>query len=105
MPADCRPSPPCAEDVFGLALRAFGPTLRAAAKLWRLDCAHAAPGGGAGRRPVKTGAGRSAKSVFAVQPDQLALNPDPVRRQDADFIGGIGGLERNRGAAAAETLQ
>ena len=44
------------------------------------------------------------RSVFAVEPDQLALDPDPVRRQDADLIGGIGGLERDRGAAAAEAL-
>src|SRR4051812_32587354 len=44
-------------------------------------------------------------SILPIQPDQLALNPHPVRRQDADFIGGVGGLQRDRGAAAAEALQ
>src|SRR3954469_8588761 len=44
-------------------------------------------------------------SVLAVQPDQLALNFHAVRRQDAPFIGRVGGLERDRGAAAAEALQ
>src|SRR5216684_8540022 len=45
------------------------------------------------------------KSVLPVKPDQLALNLDPVRRQDADFIGSVGRLQRDRGAAAAEPLQ
>src|SRR5258708_39152400 len=44
-------------------------------------------------------------SILAVKPDQLALNPDPVRRQDADFVGGVGGLDANRGAPAAKPLQ
>src|SRR5713101_5916864 len=44
-------------------------------------------------------------SVPPIKPDQLALDLDPVGRQDADFIGGIGRLQRNRGAAAAEALQ
>src|SRR6266478_8948251 len=44
-------------------------------------------------------------SVLPIKPDQLALDLDPVGRQDADFIGGIGRLQRNRGAAAAEALQ
>jgi hypothetical protein len=34
-------------------------------------------------------------SVLPVQADQFALNPDPVRRQDADFVGGVGGLQRD----------
>src|SRR5713101_3694811 len=46
-----------------------------------------------------------ARSILPVKPDQLALNLDPVRRQDADFIGGVGGLQRDRGAAAAEALE
>ena len=29
----------------------------------------------------------------------------PGRRQDADLVGGVGGFERDRGAAAAEALQ
>jgi len=45
-----------------------------------------------------------ARSVLPVKPDQLALNLHPVRRQDADFIGRIGRLERNRSAAAAEAF-
>src|SRR6185436_20902990 len=51
------------------------------------------------RGPQKT------RSIFPVQRDQLALNPDPVRRQNADFVGGVCRLERDRGAAAAEALQ
>src|SRR5438876_5061409 len=43
-------------------------------------------------------------SVLPIKPDQLALDLDPVGRQDADFIGGVGRLQRNRGAAAAEAL-
>src|SRR3982074_2998762 len=46
-----------------------------------------------------------ARSILPVKPDQLALNLDPVRRQDADFIGGVGGFQRDRGAAAAEAFQ
>jgi hypothetical protein len=45
-----------------------------------------------------------ARSVLPVKPDQLALNLHPVRRQDADFVGRIGRLERNRCAAAAEAF-
>ena len=41
-------------------------------------------------------------SIFPVQPDQLALNLDPVRRQDTDFIRRVGWFQRNRCATAAE---
>src|SRR5258705_11642417 len=47
---------------------------------------------------------RRARSILPVKPDQFALNLDPVRRQDADFIGGVGRLQRDRGAAAAEAF-
>src|SRR5207248_10487283 len=55
--------------------------------------------------PDRLGGRRHEKSILPVQPNQLALNPDPVRRQDADFVGRVSGLQRDRGAAAAETLQ
>ena len=48
-----------------------------------------AKGRGGDRVAVMPANGRS---VFAIQPDQLALNPDPVRRQDADLVGGVGRL-------------
>ena len=35
------------------------------------------------------------RSVSPVQPDQLALNPHAVGRQDADFVGCIGWLQRD----------
>src|SRR5262249_13735078 len=43
--------------------------------------------------------------IASEQPDQLALDAHAVGREDSDLIGGIGGLERNRGTAAAETLE
>ena len=39
------------------------------------------------------------------QPHQLALNAHAVGRQDAYLISGVGGFQRNRGAAPPETLQ
>src|SRR5262249_23114553 len=45
------------------------------------------------------------RSVFAIEPDQLALNLDPIRRQDTHLVGGVGRFQGDRGAAAAETLQ
>jgi hypothetical protein len=39
------------------------------------------------------------------QPNQLALDAHTVGRQDAHLVGGVGGLECDRGAAAAEALQ
>src|SRR5689334_8653226 len=45
------------------------------------------------------------RSILAVQADQLALNLDPVRRQDANLVGRVGRLERDRGAAPAEAFQ
>src|SRR5882757_9621863 len=47
---------------------------------------------------------RRARSILPVKPDQFALNLDPVRRQDADFIGGVGRLQCDRGASAAEAF-
>src|SRR5882757_724906 len=56
--------------------------------------------------PAYRGAsGPITRSVFAIEPDQLALDPHPVRRQDAYFVGGVGRLERDRCTAAAEALQ
>ena len=43
--------------------------------------------------------------VAPEQSDQLALNAHPVGRQDAHLVGGIGRLERDRGAAAAEAFE
>ena len=60
------------------------------------------------RRDTAAGRSRSKRlsgSVPTEQPDQLALNAHAVGRQDAHFISGIGGLERDRGAAAPEALQ
>src|SRR5215472_13118072 len=44
-------------------------------------------------------------SVPSKETDQLALNANTVRRQDSDFVRGIGGLQSNRGAATPETLE
>src|SRR5262245_30279188 len=55
----------------------------------------------AGARPGS----RRLRSISPEQPVQFALDAYPVRRQDAYLVGGVGGLERDRGAAAAEALQ
>src|SRR5882757_8529875 len=47
---------------------------------------------------------RLACSVFPVKPDQLALNLHPVGRQDPHLIGGVGGFQRDRCAAATEAF-
>src|SRR5712691_12219900 len=39
------------------------------------------------------------------QPHQLALNLHAIWRQDAHLVAGVGGLERDRGAASAEALE
>src|ERR1700720_4147621 len=57
------------------------------------------------RRQSPGGASPPEASVLPVQPDQLALNLDPVRWQDADLVGGVGWLQGDRGTAAAEALQ
>jgi hypothetical protein len=44
-------------------------------------------------------------SVAADEADQLALDLDPVGAEDAGLIGRVGGLQRNRIALAAQTLQ
>src|SRR5215472_8869328 len=49
--------------------------------------------------------GRGLRLVASEQSDQLALDAHAVGREDSDLVGGIGGLERNRGTAAAETLE
>src|SRR5262245_30553822 len=51
--------------------------------------------------PRAARSGRDAKSILPVQPDQLALDAHAVGRQDANFVSGIGGLERDGGATAA----
>src|SRR6266571_4564021 len=48
---------------------------------------------------------RVASSISPEQPDQLALNLHAIWRQDAHLVAGVGGLERDRGAAAAEALE
>src|SRR6516164_6550157 len=48
---------------------------------------------------------RMTTSIPAEQADQLALDAHPVGRQDAYLVSGIRGLERDRCAAAAETLE
>src|SRR2546422_3968339 len=63
----------------------------------RLELKKKAPAKAPGRSALSM-AGRwmaGARLVLPVQPDQLALNPDPVRRQDADLVGGVGGLQRD----------
>ena len=45
------------------------------------------------------------RSVATHQPDQPALDLDLMRAEDPDLEGGIGGLERDRGAAPAQPLQ
>src|SRR5690349_23167870 len=44
-------------------------------------------------------------SIPPEQADQLALDAHAVGGKDAHLIGGIGWLERDRGTAAAETLE
>src|SRR6516164_6685903 len=53
--------------------------------------------------PLRASAGL--RLIASEQPDQLALDAYAVGREDSDLVGGIGGLERNRGTAAAETLE
>ncbi len=43
--------------------------------------------------------------LLAEQPDEAALHLHPVGREDAGFVGRIGGFERHGIALAAEALQ
>src|SRR5262249_2115058 len=61
--------------------------------------------GGCGRGPGAMEPARGGGLIAPEQPDQLSLDAYAIGRQDSDLVGGIGGLERNRGAAAAETLE
>src|SRR6516165_8609013 len=62
--------------------------------------------GGRRLRPLPRSRKRGGLRLIAPeQPDQLALDAHAIGREDSDLIGGIGGLERNRGTAAAETLE
>src|SRR5262245_19561625 len=63
--------------------------------------------GGWGLRPspLLLWSKRGGRLIAPEQPDQLALDAHAIGRQDSDLVGGIRGLERNRGAAAAETLE
>ncbi len=45
------------------------------------------------------------RSVAAEDADQLALDAHAVRRQDANLVGRVRGLQRDRGTAATEALQ
>ena len=47
----------------------------------------------------------SGRSVAPQQRDQPSLHLDPVGREDAGLVARIGGLERDRVAAAAQALQ
>src|SRR5271170_3854105 len=47
----------------------------------------------------------AASSVAADEADHLPLHPDPVRAENPGLVGRIGGLERNRGAALAQSLE
>src|SRR5258706_7770383 len=47
--------------------------------------------------------GHGFELVLPVKPDQLALNLHPVRRQDADLVEGIGGVEQYLFYKAGET--
>ena len=44
-------------------------------------------------------------SIFADEADQLALDVDPVGSENPGLVGGIGGFQRDRGAALAQALQ
>src|SRR5580704_2755025 len=44
-------------------------------------------------------------SISSKQPNHLALDADAVGWENADLVGGVGGLECNRGAAASEALE
>src|SRR5262252_4407296 len=69
---------------------------------------HAAPRRSGGRRLrllSRLEEGRGLRLVASEQSDQLALDAHAVGREDSDLVGGIGRLERNRGTAAAETLE
>src|SRR6202522_2252250 len=44
-------------------------------------------------------------SVTAQQAHHFPLDADPIRPEDPRFVGGIGGLERNRGAPFAQSLE
>src|SRR5262249_38112328 len=61
--------------------------------------------GDCGRCPAAMEQARRGRLIAPEQPDQLSLDAYAIGRQDSDLVGGIGGLERNRGAAAAETLE
>src|SRR5215208_1402245 len=54
------------------------------------------------RRPR---ARRLSGSILPKQPDKLALNAHTVRRQNTDLVRAVGGLQRDRSAAAPEALE
>jgi ComEC/Rec2-related protein len=56
-------------------------------------------------RPEDFGSRGLSRSVPPEQPHHLALDAHPRRRQDPHLIGRVGGLERNRSAAAAEAFE
>src|SRR5262252_10648025 len=82
-PAPCHPSPA---------------TPRRAKRIWRPAIEVVAP-------LASMEQARRGRLIASEQPDQLALDAHAIGRQDSDFVGGIGWLERNRGAAAAEALE
>ena len=49
----------------------------------------------------KEGAGAAPFSIPPQQPDEAALDLDPVGPEDAGFVGFVCGFEGDRGAAAA----
>src|SRR5690606_19310097 len=55
------------------------------------------------RRPTRNGVSR--RSILAEQADQAALHLHPVGREDAGFVGRVGGFEGHRVAPAAQALE
>src|ERR1043166_7242978 len=81
---------------------------------WRLrrprSTAHPSPVGATRRRSPRTSRltidlEHDPALVAAEQADELALNLHPARRQDANLVGGVRGLERDRRTAPAEALE
>src|SRR5690606_29372172 len=70
-----------------------------------LPAREARPANPAARDPAIGTDDRGRRSVAPDEPDQSALDLDPVRPEDPRLVGGIGRLERDRGALAAEALQ
>src|SRR5258708_1529708 len=62
-------------------------------------------GWSASTRRVRPASLSLARSVSAHQAHHFPLNADAIRPEDPRFIGRIGGLQRNRGAPFAQSLE